>query len=224
MLRRVLGYADRVFQLDRWWNRVRDSRRQPQIPTEVFPAGLFVMFLCRLRSFHELEQYRDRVAWRRWLNPPQRRRMPCADEIAYVTERLDHPVRVVRSVESTSVRERVGDEWISSVQVHNWTWVTTLSLKQAPTDSIVRFGHARWQIENQGFNEIVNDWHADHYFHHHPNSIVAIWLILFIAHAIFHCFVSRNLKPPLRQDHTIIYWAHQIAASFRLDHWRPPPI
>ena len=53
ILRRALAYADRVFQLKRWWNRVRDSRRQPQIPTEVFPATLFVTFLCRLRSFHQ---------------------------------------------------------------------------------------------------------------------------------------------------------------------------
>jgi hypothetical protein len=410
MLRRAVAYADRVFQLKHWWKRVRDSRRQPQIPTEVFPAMLFVMFLCRLRSFHELEQYRGLVAWRHWLDPAKRRRMPCADEIAYVSERidlgalrdvsahlysrlmrnkvlervrgwrvaavdghetassykrcceecltrtievkggtsriqyyhrivvlqllgesfrllldaelvkkgedevgaakrmiervvhrfprsfdiltgdalyaqapvlrllrghdkhavmvlkdehrdllvdaealfrqqrphivqngqttfqqwdlegftswtgLDHPVRVVRSSESTPVRQRVGNQWIASVQLHNCTWVTTLSQKQVPTASVIRFGHARWQIENQGFNEIVNDWHADHSFHHHPNSIVAVWLILFIAHAVFHCFVTRNLKPQLRQDRTVIFWARQIAASFRLDYWWPPPI
>jgi hypothetical protein len=110
------------------------------------------------------------------------------------------------------------------VQIHNWTWVTTLSQKQVPTSSIVRFGHARWQIENQGFNEIVTSWHADHSFHHHPNSIVALWLILFIAHAVFHCFVTRNLEPQLRQNHTLIFWARQIAACFRLDYWWPPPI
>jgi hypothetical protein len=55
----------------------------------VFPAMLFVMFLCRLRSFHELEQYRELVAWRRWLRAAKDRRMPCADEIAYVAERID---------------------------------------------------------------------------------------------------------------------------------------
>lgn len=410
MFRRILAYANKAFQLKHWWKGVRDSRRRPQIPTEVFPASLFVMFLCRLCSFHELEQYRDLVAWSRWLPAAKDRRMPCADEIAYVSERLDlatlrdvlghlythlkrnkvlqrirgwrvaavdgheigwsykrcceecltrkievkgrasriqyyhrivalqllgetfrllldaelvkkgedevgaakrliervlrrfprsfdiltgdalyaqapvlqllrkhhkhavmvlkdehrdllvdaealfrtqqprivqqgpttfhywdiegftswtgldHPVRVVRSIESTSVRERVGKEWRPSVQVHNWTWVTTLSQNQVPTASVVRFGHARWQIENQGFNEIVKDWHADHYFHHHPNAIVAVWLILFIAHAVFHCFVSRNLKPPLRRNRPTIFWARQIAACFRLDSWWPPPV
>jgi len=137
---------------------------------------------------------------------------------------LEHPVRVVRSVESTPVRQRDANRWTHSVQTHNWTWVTTLSQKQVPTSSIIRFGHARWQIENQGFNEIVNSWHADHSFHHHPNSIEAVWLILFIAHAVFHCFVTRNLKPPLRQNRPIIFWARQMAACFRLDYWWPPPI
>ena len=118
----------------------------------------------------------------------------------------------------------MGKGWSSSVQTHDWTWVTTLSQGEAPTASVVRFGHARWQIENQGFNELVTRWHADHYFHHHPTSILALWLILFIAHAVYHSFISRNLKPSLRHGHTNIYWALQMAACFRLDHWWPPPI
>jgi hypothetical protein len=49
------------------------------------------MFLCRLRSFQELEQYRGRVAWRHWLDSAEERRMPCADEIAYAWKRLELP-------------------------------------------------------------------------------------------------------------------------------------
>lgn len=404
-LRRALVYADKVFQLSKQWKRVEDSRPQPQIPTHVFPAGLFLMFLCRLRSFHELEQYLHHKGWEGWLG----RRMPCVDEIAYVCERIDldslrevlahvctrlmrnkvvepmmgwrvaavdghempwsykrcceecltrtvevkgekrtqyyhrivvlqllgekfrllldaelvkkgedevgaakrmiervlhrfprsfdiltgdalyaqapvlnllhshrkhavmvlkdehrdllvdaqalfrtikpmtvregqttfqqwdldgftswpglqQPVRVVRSLESTDVRERVANQWVQSVQTHDWVWVTTLSQKQAPTSSIVHFGHARWQIENHGFNATVTDWHADHSFHHHPVSLVVVWLTLFIAHAVFHCFVTRNIKPALRHRHTIIYWAHLMAACLRLDIWWPPPV
>lgn len=405
ILRGVVAYSDKMFHLGSQWRRVRDCRPRPQIPTEVFPAVLFVMFLCRIRSFHEPEQYLDQGAWRRWLG----RGMPCVDEISYVCERIDleslrkvvaylytrlmrskvlqpmlgwrvaavdghempwsykrccqecqtrtveikggkrtqyyhrivvfqllgrrfrllldaelvkngeeevgaakrviervlhrfprsfdiltgdalyaqapvlnllrthhkhavmvlkderrdllvdaealfqsqqpliiqqgpttfhhwdvegftswtgleRPVRVVRSLESTRVREGVANQWVHSVQTRNWTWVTTLSQKQVPTPSIVRFGHARWQIENQGFNEIVTSWHADHYFHHHPLSLMVVWLILFIAHAVFHCFVTRNLKPQLPQNHTTIFWALQMAACLRLDTWWPPPV
>jgi hypothetical protein len=43
-----------------------------------------------------------------------------------------------------------------------WVWVATLSATKAFTELIVRPGHARWDIENYGFNQPVNDWHADH--------------------------------------------------------------
>jgi hypothetical protein len=137
---------------------------------------------------------------------------------------VEEPVRVVRSLESTQVRERTGKQWSHSVQIHDWIWVTTLSQAEAPTSSVVRFGHARWQIENEGFNELVTSYHCDHYCHHHPTAILALWLILFITHAVFHCFITRNLHPSLRGGHTTIYWALQMAACFRLDHWWPPPI
>lgn len=129
------------------------------------------------------------------------------------------PVRVVRSLESTQVRERINRQWQDSVKTHDWIWVGTPSQQLLPTASIVRFGHVRWQIENEGFNELANHWHADHYFHHHPVSITAIWLILFMAHAVFHAFITRNLKPEMKSGHTTIHWAMQLQACFRLDQW-----
>lgn len=405
ILRRALCYSDKVFDLKNQWRRVRDCRPQPQIPSHVFPAVVFLMFLCRLRSFNELEQYIHQPSWRRWLGDAA----PSVDEIAYVSERmhlgslrevlahlyarlmrnkvlqpmrgwrvgavdgheigwsykrcceqclirqvevggqkrtqyyhrivvfqllgeefrllldaelvrkgedevaaatrmmrrvlgrfprsfdiltgdalyartglvrllrqhgkhalmvlkderrdlfidaqalfreqqaqtieegrttsqwwdmegftswsqLQHPVRVVRSLECTEVRERLSHQWSESSRTHTWTWVTTLSQAEAPTASVVRFGHARWQIENQGFNELVTRWHADHSFHHHANSILALWLILFMAHAVFHSFVARNLKLAIRRDRPTIFWAKQMAACLRLDIWWPPPL
>ena len=69
----------------------------------------------------------------------------------------------------------------------------------------------------------MNHWHANHCFHHHSNSILVLWLILFMAHAVFHCFHKRNLKPALRRAHTVIYFAGLIAASMRENRWWPPP-
>jgi len=40
--------------------------------------------------------------------------------------------------------------------------VTTLSSNRASTPAVVALGHARWSIENQGFNETTNRWAADH--------------------------------------------------------------
>jgi len=56
-------------------------------------------------------------------------------------------------------------------------------------------------------------WHAHHYFHHHSTSITARWLMLFVAHALFHC-VLRNLNPCLRQGLPVYLWAWLMFAEF----------
>ena len=136
---------------------------------------------------------------------------------------VEAPVRVIRSLETTSVRERIGGNWTDSTRTHDWVWVSTFTLGELPTDSAVSFGHARWKIENEGFNELGNYWYADHYFHHHPTTILALWLFLFMAHALFHCFIQRNIKKAARDRHSVIYWADQMKACFCLDGWWPVP-
>jgi hypothetical protein len=128
------------------------------------------------------------------------------------------PVRVVQSIETTTLRERIGHKWHDRKVTTEWLWVTTLTASEVPTRTIVFFGHERWRIENEGFNELCNQWHADHYFRHDATAITAFWLILFMAHALFHCFL-RNLKPALRADHTLLYWAQQIFGDFIADRW-----
>ncbi len=44
------------------------------------------MFCCRLPSFNELEQHRNKSSWTRWLG---NHRLPSADELAYVSERIE---------------------------------------------------------------------------------------------------------------------------------------
>jgi hypothetical protein len=128
-------------------------------------------------------------------------------------ESFDEKVRVVRSMETTTLRSRLKGRWQSRIQTTEWVWVTTLPAAQVPTETLVLFGHERWRIENEAFNELSNLWNADHYFHHHPNSIVALWLLLFIAHALFHCFL-RNLKPCIRHSLPVYIWAQSMLAEF----------
>ena len=395
-----------MFGLRDLWRGVCDRRLYPQIPTPVFPAVFFAMFLCRIGSFNELEQQRGRSCWRRWLGGHD---LPSSDDLAYVSERLDaddlrvclgqvysrlmrnkvlvpghglalaavdgheigssykrccdcclkrrievgdgtkvqyyhrlvafqiiagdfrlmldlelqrpgedevaaslrllrrvienHPrcfdvlvadaiylrppmlgfvrergkhliavlkenqaellqearvlmepmlarcpvdekssktielrdlegfttetideaVRVVWSRETTVRRERIAGERQSRTTTSDWLWATTLPQSLATPGTVAAHGHDRWKIENEGFNELVTHWHANHYFHHHPNTILVLWLMLFTAHAVFHCFLERNLQPALRGAHTAIYFAGQMAASLRCDHWWPPP-
>ena len=101
-----------------------------------------------------------------------------------------------------------------------WIWVTTLPQDEVPTRNIVIFGHERWRIENEGFNELVAHWHSGHVFHLHANSLLVLWLVMFIAHAVFHCFL-RNLQPALRNAHTAIHFAARITSDLYAGHWWP---
>ena len=128
-------------------------------------------------------------------------------------ESFPEKVRVVRSVETTAGYKRVAGKRIRTEQVSEWIWVTTLPAAEVSAQTVAVFGHERWRIENEGFNELCNAWNANHYFHHHPVSITGLWLLLFIAHAIFHCFL-RNIKPCQRHGMPVYLWAWLILAEY----------
>jgi hypothetical protein len=76
-----------------------------------------------------------------------------------------------------------------------------------------RGSHQRWDIENFGFNELVNGWEADHIYKHDAEAIEAFLLMAFLAYNIFHAFIGLNLKPQLRDSKPEKYWACLIAAE-----------
>jgi hypothetical protein len=124
---------------------------------------------------------------------------------------LGRPVRVVRTLETRGVRRQRGH--LLETERSEWVWVTTLSQAQASTRTIVELGHRRWAIENEGFNELVTAWHADHLFHHEPKAILHFTLVAYLAYDLFHAFISRNLNPALRGRHTSVHWAVLMASD-----------
>lgn len=125
---------------------------------------------------------------------------------------LGHPVRVVRSLETSTVRRQLTRE--EEVESSEWLWATSLPKRTANTRTIVSIGHGRWSIENQGFNELVRNWHADHVYHLDVNAIVATLLLVFLAYNIFYVWMERALKPALQARHTVDYFACQVRAEF----------
>lgn len=124
---------------------------------------------------------------------------------------VDTPLRVVRSVETCSVRRQL-DQRLSQ-ETNEWMWVTTLSRAQVSTERVVTLGHQRWDIENNGFNELVQGWHADHVYRHNSNAMEAFLLTAFLAYNLFHALITLNLKPQLRLGKPEIYWARLVAAE-----------
>ena len=125
--------------------------------------------------------------------------------------KVDAQVRVVRSRETEKI-ERQLDGQVEEI-VHENTWVTTFSSDRAVTEAVIRLGHARWNIENQGFNEIVTRWHADHVYKHDATAIENFWLLLCVAFNIFHAFFYRNLKLSLRDGWSYLHVSRLMASE-----------
>jgi len=125
------------------------------------------------------------------------------------------PIRVVRSLETYSVRRQLDKK--DEPQTSDWVWVTTLPSARVPVERAVGFGHQRWDIENHSFNELVNGWHADHVFKHDPDAIESFLLMAFLALILFHAFLYLNVKPQLREGKSKEFWARQMAAEIYRD-------
>jgi hypothetical protein len=138
----------------------------------------------------------------------------CWDAEGFKTwPQFDGFVRVVHTVETTRVRRQI-DSKVEEETVE-WMWATTTPLSRLPTKEAVRIGHGRWAIENEGgFNELVNTWHANHVYKHHPNAILCFWLLAMIAFDLFHAFLELNIKPVLRAKHTAQHFRKLITADF----------
>ena len=136
-------------------------------------------------------------------------------------DQLDVAVRVVCSRETRKIR-RQRTKTIEH-EVKEWVWVSTIPHRRLGTENFVKFAHERWKIENNGFNELVNYWHADHVYKHNPTAIEAFGLLTMLAYILFHAFINGNLKQVIRQKHTKRYWAQMITAEiYHSEHFIPP--
>jgi hypothetical protein len=124
---------------------------------------------------------------------------------------VTQPVRIVRSLEKRSIRRQIDGqvEELSS----EWVWVTTLPKDRASTAAVTQLGHSRWTIENQGFNELVNRWYADHVYKHQPHAMLIFWLMAVACLNLFLAFYRRDLKPAARRAASMLQIARMIAAE-----------
>jgi len=130
-------------------------------------------------------------------------------------------VRVVRSLEMWTVKRQLDQQ--EEELASDWMWVTTLPQSGASTKAVVDMGHDRWSIENQGFNELVNRWHAAHVYKHHPTALLVFFLFAMLCLNVFMAFYYRNLKPAVRRTVSMLHVSQLIAAEFYAAIRGPPP-
>lgn len=135
-------------------------------------------------------------------------------------DQLDYPVRVVCSRETREIKRQATKA--IEYEVKEWVWVSTIPQRRLRTEDFVKFAHERWMIENKGFYELVNYWHGDHVYKHHPKAIEAFGLLTMLAYILFHAFITRNLKAVFREKHTKKHIACLITAEIYQENFNPP--
>jgi hypothetical protein len=81
---------------------------------------------------------------------------------------VDHPqpVRVVRSEESLTQNHYRRGKLTPETTEHEWLWITTLDPPAFPATLVRRLGHDRWKLENNGWNDLTQNWAFKHGFLH----------------------------------------------------------
>ena len=110
------------------------------------------------------------------------------------SETYTQPVRVVRVRESWSERGRTGGQWVITEKEQNWLWVVAGDLDGYLASVIRDWGHLRWKIENNAFNELTQAWRLTHCAHHHPVAVVVLLWLKLIAFTLFHAFAILHGK------------------------------
>jgi len=138
-----------------------------------------------------------------------RKKIECWDMEGFAPwPEIKKPLRVARTRETSTIKRQLDGK--NEEQVSEWFWLTTLDREQANPKALVELGHDRWDIENHGFNETVNEWQTDHVYRHAPTAILIFTLLCMMVYNLFHAFWTRNLKPALKAKVTMRHIARVI--------------
>jgi DDE family transposase len=145
----------------------------------------------------------------------------------------DHPqpVRVVRSEEKLTQNHYRRGKLEPETTDHEWLWVTTLEAQAFPATLIRRLGHDRWKQENNGWNDLTQNWAFKHGFlhacQHRPQTdsemgerqpvanrgLAAVALILLLAFTLCSAFLHCHSKLFRRYPMSAIEVARQLRCS-----------
>ncbi len=154
------------------------------------------------------------------------------------TQDYPEPVRVVRAEEKLTRPHRPGGQPASETTAHTWVWISTLDRQGFTPQTVWRLGHLRWKNENNGWNDLTQNWALKHGFLHAckhrpkapdasgppqevPNrGLPAVVLILCLAFTLFSAFALLHSKLVRLYHLSLLEVARQLYRSL----WRLPPI
>jgi hypothetical protein len=87
-------------------------------------------------------------------------------------------------------------------------WLTNSPSQEVSSRMLYHRAKSRWEIENQGFNDAKNRHGLGHMCHHHPNSLLMVWLLTSLALSIERLYRLRYLHRgthPLRSAVELVH-------------------
>jgi hypothetical protein len=145
----------------------------------------------------------------------------------------DHPqpVRVVRSEEKLTQNHYRRGKLQPKTTDHEWLWITTLDAQAFPATLVRQLGHDRWKQENNGWNDLTQNWAFKHGFlhacRHRPQTaskegerqpvvnrgLAAVALILLLAFTLCSAFTHCHSKLVRRYSMSTTEVARQLRFS-----------
>lgn len=141
------------------------------------------------------------------------------------------PVRVIRSEEELTQNHYRRGQLAPETTYHEWLWITTLDRQTFPPMQVRGLGHDRWKQENNGWNDLTQNWAFKHGFLHAcrhrpmttaengqrqpvPNhGLAAVTLILLLAFTLSSAFTYCHSKLFRRYRMSTLEVASQLRRS-----------
>jgi hypothetical protein len=141
------------------------------------------------------------------------------------------PVRVLRSEETITQNHYRQGQLKAETTEHEWLWITTLEEQAFPPELVRQLGHDRWKQENNGWNDLTQNWAFKHGFlhacRHRPQitseqgqrqpvanrGLAAVTLILLLAFTLCAAFTQCHSKLVRRYRLSAIEVARQLRLS-----------
>ncbi|MEO7144524.1 MAG: hypothetical protein ABI165_13580 [Bryobacteraceae bacterium] len=141
------------------------------------------------------------------------------------------PVRVVRSEETLTQNHYRRGKLEPETTTHEWLWITTLETPAFSPELVQRLGHDRWKQENNGWNDLTQNWAFKHGFlhacRHRPQTaaqngerqpvlnrgLAAVTFILLLAFTLCAAFTHCHSKLVRRYRLSTLEVARQLRCS-----------
>lgn len=81
-------------------------------------------------------------------------------------------------------------------------------------ETINKIIHARWEIENEGFNELKNQWNMSHCYIANENAIDMIMQMITMSYNLWELYIYGHLKDFEKKKITKIGFIEEIKELF----------